>query len=203
MKQNKTAEKNARLKEERRQAIIDVATELFVQKGYNETSVSEIVKKLGVAQGTFYIYFPSKYHVRLAILERSMDAIVEASFNSINPKWDPIRKLEHSISEAFYVVNKYREIIRAVHEGLPMLQYEGETGYKNKRLVDPLVKILEEGQEAGVFQLKAPEVTAYLIISLVEKAAFNAVFFNEPAGVEEMIPPVIDFVKKALVCGAS
>lgn len=200
MKKNLNKEdKHARLKEERRQAIIDAATELFIQNGYNETSVSEIVQKLGIAQGTFYLYFPSKYHVRLAILERSMDAIVEASFTNIEAGWDPVKKLEQSIVRAFQVIYTNRDIIRAVHEDLPMLQYEGETRYKNRRLVDPLSKILKEGKEAGVFSFDSAEVTAYLIISLIEKAAFNAVFFNEPAGTPEMIPAVLDFVKKALV----
>lgn len=199
MKQISTREKNAHKKEERRQAIIDAATELFILKGYNDTSVSDIVKKVGVAQGTFYLYFPSKYHVRMAILERSMDAIVKASFENANPKWDPMTKLEYGIKGAFGVIEKYRDVIRVVHEGLPMLQYEEESSYKNKRLVEPLAGILKEGKEKGVFHFESAEVTANLIISLVEKAAFNAVFFNEPSGAPKMLPAVIGFVKKALI----
>ncbi len=46
--------------EERRQEILEAALSLFLEKGYNQTSVSAIVKKVGVAQGTFYYHFPNK-----------------------------------------------------------------------------------------------------------------------------------------------
>ncbi len=40
--------------EERKNEIVDAAEELFVTKGYEKTSISDIVKKVGVAQGLFY-----------------------------------------------------------------------------------------------------------------------------------------------------
>ncbi|GIO30333.1 MULTISPECIES: TetR/AcrR family transcriptional regulator [Paenibacillus] len=45
---------------ERRNEILNAAMELFNTKGFEQTSVSDIVKKIGVAQGTFYYYFQSK-----------------------------------------------------------------------------------------------------------------------------------------------
>jgi AcrR family transcriptional regulator len=51
----------------RRKELMDVAEELFLENGYEETAVSDIVKKAGVAQGTFYYYFKSK--------ETKLDAI--------------------------------------------------------------------------------------------------------------------------------
>ena len=46
--------------EERRKELIDIAERLFIKKGYEQTAVSDIVKKAKVAQGTFY-YSPSRY----------------------------------------------------------------------------------------------------------------------------------------------
>jgi len=40
--------------EERKNEILTVAMELFNSKGSEDTSVSEIVRKVGVSQGTFY-----------------------------------------------------------------------------------------------------------------------------------------------------
>lgn len=40
--------------------IIDTTIELFYQKGYFNTTISDITKKAGVAAGTFYLYFPNK-----------------------------------------------------------------------------------------------------------------------------------------------
>ena len=46
--------------QERRQEFLDTARELFYSKGYEETSVNDILKKLDLSKGTFYHYFKSK-----------------------------------------------------------------------------------------------------------------------------------------------
>ena len=46
--------------EEKRQAIIDVATEVFRETGFERTSMSEICARVGGSKATLYNYFPSK-----------------------------------------------------------------------------------------------------------------------------------------------
>ncbi len=46
--------------EERRKEILETAIKLFYEKGYEKTSISDIAKEIGVAQGLCYRYFPSK-----------------------------------------------------------------------------------------------------------------------------------------------
>ena len=58
--------------EERKQELIDAAERLFMERGYEATAVSDIVQEVGVAQGTFYYYFPSKEEILEAIIEKDM-----------------------------------------------------------------------------------------------------------------------------------
>src|SRR6266571_5021245 len=44
-----------------RRRILDAAEEVFGEFGYYEASISEITRRAGIAQGTFYIYFHSKH----------------------------------------------------------------------------------------------------------------------------------------------
>ena len=46
--------------EVRRKELRDISEQLFLEKGYEQTMVSDIVRKADVAQGTFYYYFKSK-----------------------------------------------------------------------------------------------------------------------------------------------
>ena len=41
----------------RRQEILMTARELFIKKGYDKTSVNDILKVVDIAKGTFYYYF--------------------------------------------------------------------------------------------------------------------------------------------------
>src|SRR5258708_8266107 len=52
-----------------RRKILDAAEAVFGEMGYYEASVSEITRKAGVAQGTFYIYFPSKREIFVELVE--------------------------------------------------------------------------------------------------------------------------------------
>lgn len=54
--------------EERRQEIIDTAKRLFITKGYEKTSINDILKSVGIAKGTFYYYFASKEDVLEAMV---------------------------------------------------------------------------------------------------------------------------------------
>jgi AcrR family transcriptional regulator len=49
-----------RKKRETRQRVSDVATALFLARGYDNVRVSEIADKVGVSEKTIYIYFPTK-----------------------------------------------------------------------------------------------------------------------------------------------
>lgn len=46
------------------------AKEIFSEKGFYETKVSDIVEKAGVAQGTFYIYFKSKEDIFIKLVKK-------------------------------------------------------------------------------------------------------------------------------------
>ena len=54
----------------RRGELAAVAARVFGERGVVGTTVSDIVKAAGIAQGTFYLYFESKDDVLLAVAER-------------------------------------------------------------------------------------------------------------------------------------
>jgi AcrR family transcriptional regulator len=49
-----------RAREARHRQILDAALEVFAERGYHQTSVSDLVAAAGVARGTFYLYFDGK-----------------------------------------------------------------------------------------------------------------------------------------------
>lgn len=64
---------------ERRSEILDAAETLFTQKGYNKTTIIDILELVGIAKGTFYYYFKSKEEVMDAIIERIVECDVQAA----------------------------------------------------------------------------------------------------------------------------
>jgi TetR/AcrR family transcriptional repressor of nem operon len=73
-----------------REQILDAASRLIHVRGFNNTSVDEILKESGVGKGNFYYYFKSKEELGFAILERSLERIsTELLDKSFCPDKDP------------------------------------------------------------------------------------------------------------------
>lgn len=53
-----------------RRYLYDCAIQLFRAHGYDQVSVDEIVRKAGMAKGTFYIYFRAKSDIILEMLRQ-------------------------------------------------------------------------------------------------------------------------------------
>jgi AcrR family transcriptional regulator len=64
-----------RKKARTRAAIRDAAVELFLSRGYHETTVSDIAERADVSGRTFFSYFPSKESVLFADLEPAFDRL--------------------------------------------------------------------------------------------------------------------------------
>ncbi len=62
--------------------IIQSAKELFSQKGYNHTTVDDIVRHAGLSKGAFYFYFKSKDQ----LMEELVNTMAERT-KSIMKRW--------------------------------------------------------------------------------------------------------------------
>lgn len=61
--------KRERTKAQNRAAILDAAREVFTEMGYGGASIRDVIRRTGLASGTFYNYFPDKASVFQAVLE--------------------------------------------------------------------------------------------------------------------------------------
>lgn len=163
--------------------IIDAAAELFNAHGYQETQVSDIVKAIGVAQGTFYYYFKSKEEVVEAIIRRTMDRML-AEIENISAAKDmnALRKMSIVIQ---VTIDGTRD-----REGL-LIEYLFNNQYlhildklarqASELFVLPLKKIIVEGIEQKCFNVNYPEETVEFILSII-RVVLDSLYKKESAG---------------------
>ena len=77
----------------RRQEILDTAMQLFYEKGYEKTSITDIAKNMGVAQGLCYRYFTSKEEIFDTALDQYAQKLVERLTDGILEKPGPLRQI--------------------------------------------------------------------------------------------------------------
>lgn len=80
-----TAEKKVRIdRDSRRQAILDVAEQVFLSEGFATASMSMIAARLGGSKGTLYNYFKSKHELFEAYVSRHCAWHQEATYNGLD-----------------------------------------------------------------------------------------------------------------------
>ena len=85
--------KNSKKPEVRRQELIDVASALFAEKGYEAVSVRDILNVVDGAPGMFYYYFKSKQDIYIAAMEQYITKIIEDETVSFDEKLPIFRSM--------------------------------------------------------------------------------------------------------------
>ncbi|MBC7869806.1 MAG: TetR/AcrR family transcriptional regulator [Chitinophagaceae bacterium] len=69
---------HAKLAREKRNAVINAAVDLFLERGYERTSLQDIAKAAGISTGTIFKHFPTKAALFGEIMARVWEATPEA-----------------------------------------------------------------------------------------------------------------------------
>ncbi len=155
----------------RKNELLDTAQELFFTKGYKQTSIESIIKKIGVAKGTFYYYFKSK--------EDLMDKLVKRMANQILSE---IKKItERTDLNALVKLNRAYITTRNVKlENIDLIKLYLKVLYKDENiilrhkiymsnidlLVPEFAKIISQGVKEKIFNTPFPDEAAKLIFEL-------------------------------------
>lgn len=69
--------------ETRREAILDMAAQVFMEMGYERASMAEIAKRAGGSKATLYGYFPSKEELFMSVVLHKVGTQVESAFSKL------------------------------------------------------------------------------------------------------------------------
>lgn len=70
----RTSQQFETIRQEKTKLILDTALELFAEKGFHQTSISDITRKAGISKGLLYNYFGSKDEVLRSIIQTGYDS---------------------------------------------------------------------------------------------------------------------------------
>lgn len=185
--------------EERRLELVETAERLFFRRGFDETTVSDIVKELNVAQGTFYCYFKSKDDVLAAVIHRSISLGVEKLRAAIDrPFRDAGERLSRLVS---VMLSEY-----AGHSKLALyMQKESNAGIHQKSVVEvvsrvtPLFEeVIRDGNHTHDFSVEHPSEMASLLVGILVHIFHTRGLIDEPQRCERMCATMTQILASSL-----
>jgi AcrR family transcriptional regulator len=152
--------------DERMNEFLDTAIELMIRKGYERTTVQDIIDAVGVSKGAFYHYFSSKEELLDALAERMAAAVIDRAWGAMEGKPADAR-LREFLASAWQWKSENLETTLIF---LPIIYAQGNIRLKNRLIArtyalcaPPLIEVIEQGTEEGVFDVQHPAETMDLI----------------------------------------
>ncbi len=153
--------------EERRREILVAALQLFRAKGYERTAVSDIVRAVGVAQGTFYYHFRSKSEVLDAVVDHLTVALGARVAKLAQGQGSPPERVGAVLDVIFDHIGSSQELIAFLQKPGNEMLHARVGRLLTQRLRPPLLALVQAGTASGDFSMEHPEATVDVLLAML------------------------------------
>jgi len=184
----------------KKQAVLKGAELLFSEKGFNETTVSDLSKTSGVHEASIYSYFGNKKNILFKLQSNYLEKAIKSLNEHFRGMKEPGPKLRKAIWH--YLSDMINNPACALTLMLAMREKRESHSSKDMKLVNDyselILQIVKDGQSEGFFR---NDVSAVLIknmaIGTSVFASFNSVVNKAPFDPDEMSDTIFQLVYNA------
>lgn len=151
--------------------IVAAAWELFYEKGYNGTTVDDIIALSGTSKGSFYYYFSTKDE-----LLNSLSVILDEHYEELEEQMDPEM---NNYDKLIYLNDKMHtfmeekisvDLLASLYSTQLVKAGDNSLLNQNRKYYQLITKIVEEGQKQGQIRKDMPVSAITKYYSMCERA---------------------------------
>jgi AcrR family transcriptional regulator len=145
-------------REQRMRAIMQVATQVFRDKGYSEALTAQIAARAGVVEGTIYRYFPGKRELLIRVVEQWYEGILADYDQQLAALQGTRARLRFLIWRHLSVIHREPGMCRLIFQQLRAWpEYRRTTVFElTREYTRRTLEILQQGIDAGEFRADVP-----------------------------------------------
>jgi AcrR family transcriptional regulator len=180
-----------RKKHETRQSLMDAALRLFVERGYDDTTVQDITDAVDVAKGTFFNYFDTKEAILPAIAARRLELLETALRPEQGAPVSPTARIKLALQ---LVAEDPLCEKRLVDQLFAAMMHRREIG-PGHALRDLLVEQVRQAQSVDEIR---PELDPLYVAGVIRSLFFQRLalwhYGHRPAPLRELIDGLVDLL---------
>lgn len=179
-----------------RQKVLEAAEAVFGQRGYDRASIAEITQRAGVAQGTFYVYFPDKKSVfteLVRMLSHQLRQDVATAVEGIADRLEVERVGFRSFFDFTHQHQSFYKIVRQaefVDEDLFRWYYH--------KLAEGYRQGLSEAMERGEIRDLDLECLTYCLMGIADFLGMRWVLWNDEPPPERIFESMFTFIRHGM-----
>ena len=140
----------------KKEFILDVAEKMFIEQGFDQTSIAQILDATQIAKGTLYYYFTSKEEIMDAIIERWIDQSFEQVRIWVERKQLPILERLMGALASLNMQKDGQELLDHLHAPQNALLHEKTNQILLSKVPEILYPLFQEGFQTGEMQTTYP-----------------------------------------------
>ena len=178
--------------------LLASASELFITKGFDKTSIDEITKKSKVAKGTFYLYFTDKIDIRNKIIIEKSSELFDLAYKEVDKKSIATRE-DKLIAFFDYIINYLaddKDLLSLIHKNISVSFYRRVIKEDSKN--NAIVRVLDNFREefADVFTGEEFLINLFIIVEMVGSVIYSSIIHGEPAEIDLIKPYLYKNIRK-------
>lgn len=153
-----------------REAILQAAQRLFVEKGYPGISMREIADAVGMTKAALYYHFRDKEQLFLALLDSVLEELSALIESSRQNDGSCRRQLETFVRQVLALPSERRASLRLASQELGNLDASARSHFIEKYhalFIDRIAAILAEGVARGEFKPIDPQIATWALLGMM------------------------------------
>ena len=189
--------------QERKEQIIDAATQVFSRAGYEKARMDDIAEATGVSKGTLYWYFKNKDALLMAILDKLLDRELSALRKLDQGSGSAVRQLRKAVDLTIADFKKVEPLAPLVFEFFSrarrhnLIQKTIQTYFTN--YIEVLDSIILRGMEQGEFKVGNPREVSIAVGAILEGTFLLQVYDSQIVHLEEHIRSSISLLLEGII----
>ena len=152
----------------REELIVHSARQLFLQKGFEQTTILEIAKRAEIAVGTIYKHFESKERLLEGVMAHQMERLLRSVNRAVKYHHTPLKRLKIYAALRLRIAEKNRPLYdRDIYK---LRGSAANTHHRSRFLTD----LCEEMIESRLLQSGSVLVYVHLIDSLIDTLIYTS-----------------------------
>jgi len=162
------------VKELREKQIKEAALKLFSEKGFHNTTITQISEAADLGKGTIYWYWKSKEELAFSLVEemlRDFLALIEKARDAEGPAAERFERMVTEVAELYYRETEYLRLLwkfRVDRSYIFSEDYTSRVASYYVRMREALETMLEQGIRGGEFRKMDSKRTAFILLGIAE-----------------------------------
>lgn len=180
-----------------RQSLLDAAEAVFGELSYDRASIAEITRRAGVAQGTFYLYFPDKKSAFVELVHQMNHDLRRMLSEAIADAPDRLTAERIGLRTFFDYLVIHRSLYRIVRE----CQFVDPETYQwhYRKLARGYVKGIADAQDRGELSTAmSADTIAWMLMGIHEFLGGRWILWQNQVPPDEVFDEIMAFISGAL-----